>query len=64
MIKLNFAEALLFLAFMFWPATLLILAILIAISYAYKKHPIGQYSLYFFIVVLIIFSGTALYMIP
>ncbi|EOR07063.1 hypothetical protein I593_01938 [Acinetobacter tandoii DSM 14970 = CIP 107469] len=63
MIKLNFAESILFVSLIFWPATLFILAILIAISYAYKKHPFGQYSLYFFIVVLIIFSGTALYMI-
>jgi len=63
MIKLNFAEALLFLAFMFWPATLLIIATLIAISYAYRKHPIGKYAMYFFIVILIFFSGMALFVI-
>ncbi|RLL29150.1 hypothetical protein D9K80_17170 [Acinetobacter cumulans] len=63
MIKLNFAEAMLFLAFMFWPTTLFILATLIAISYAYRKHPIGKYAMYFFIVILVVFSGMALFMI-
>ncbi len=64
MIKLNFVESILVVALIFWPATLLILATLIAISYAYRKHPIGKYLMFFFIIVLIIFSGTTLYMIP
>lgn len=50
-----------FLALNFWPAILLIFLILIGISYAYRKHRIGQYSLYFFVCILSIFLGVTLY---
>jgi len=50
-----------FLALNCWPAILITFLILIGVSYAYRKHPIGQYSLYFFVCILITFLGVTLY---
>ncbi|MFL1318276.1 hypothetical protein, partial [Acinetobacter baumannii] len=41
--------------------TLIVLATLIAISYSYREHSIAKYLMFFFIAVLIILSGAALY---
>ncbi len=51
----------LFTALMYWPVTLIVLATLIAISYSYREHSIAKYLMFFFIAVLIILSGAALY---
>jgi len=64
MIHIDSSVIILFTALMYWPVTLIILTVLISISYAYRKYQIGKYLMFFFIIVLIIFSGAALYIAP
>lgn len=61
MFRLSFFEALIFIPILLWPLTQIILALLIAISYVFRKHFIAKYCLYFLIVVSIAFSFLTLY---
>jgi hypothetical protein len=61
MIHIDYPVIILFTALMYWPVTLIVLATLIAISYSYREHSIAKYLMFFFIAVLIILSGAALY---
>lgn len=61
MIRFTFFEALIFFPILLWPITQIVLAVLMAISYVYRKHAIGKYSLIFLIMFSIIFSFTTIY---
>ncbi len=61
MIRFTFFEALIFIPILLWPITQIVLAILMAMSYVYRRYCIAKYCLYFLIVISIAFSLTTIY---